>query len=164
MKKLFAILICAALLFALCGCGGGNDPQYPEPQTAGEHLRRVFLDAAAAQPDATAEQLAQAVADYESIPYDIMLTPVQEGLLTGFGNNEITGFSDGVMFGPMIGAIPFVGYVFTLSEGTDAAGFQSMLESSADLRWNVCTQADEMVCGISGDKVFFVMCPESFEE
>lgn len=90
--------------------------------------------------------------------------PVEQGLLSGFGNAEITGFEEGVMFAPMIGSIPFVGYVFDLADGTDAAAFVETLESNADLRWNICVEADEMVSGVSGDKVFFVMSPLSFEE
>ena len=49
--------------------------------------------------------------------------PVEPGLLTGFGNTEITGFKEGVMFAPMIGTIPFVGYVFVLEDGVAASDF-----------------------------------------
>ena len=89
---------------------------------------------------------------------------VEPGFLTGFGNTEIKGFKEGAMFAPMIGTIPFVGYVFTLEDGADASAFISMLKSSADLRWNICTTADEMVSGSKNNKVFFVMSPLSFEE
>ena len=90
--------------------------------------------------------------------------PVEPGFLTGFDNAEIKGFKDGAMFAPMIGTIPFVGYVFTLEDGVNASDFISTLKSSANLRWNICTTADEMVAGSSGNKVFFVMSPKSFEE
>lgn len=89
---------------------------------------------------------------------------VAEGYLTGFDNAEITGFSEGVMFAPMIGTIPFVGYIFELEDEKLADGFISSLESAANLRWNICTSAEEMVTGKSGNKVFFVMCPTSLGE
>ena len=89
---------------------------------------------------------------------------VEPGFLTGFDNTEIKGFKEGAMFAPMIGTIPFVGYVFTLEDSVNASDFISTLKSSANLRWNICTSADEMVAGSSGNKVFFVMCPKSFEE
>ena len=89
---------------------------------------------------------------------------VEPGYLTGFDNTEIKGFKEGAMFAPMIGTIPFVGYVFTLEAGVNASDFISTLKSSANLRWNICTSADEIVTGTSGDKVFFVMSPLSFEE
>ncbi|MBQ4340165.1 MAG: hypothetical protein IJC41_04110 [Firmicutes bacterium] len=90
--------------------------------------------------------------------------PVTPGLLTGFGNAEITGFSEGVMFAPGIGTIPFIGYIFVLEEGTDASEFVSTLKSNADPRWNICTSAEETVVSAVGNKVFFVMSPKSFEQ
>lgn len=89
---------------------------------------------------------------------------VEPGYLTGFDNAEITGFKEGAMFAPMIGTIPFVGYVFTLESGTNASDFIATLKASANLRWNICTSADEMIAGSSGDKVFFIMSPKSFEQ
>ena len=90
--------------------------------------------------------------------------PVEPGLLSGFDNNEITGFKSGAVFMPMIGSIPFVGYVFELENAADAPAFISKLKSCANLRWNVCVEADEMVAGSVGTKVFFVMCPTSLED
>ena len=89
---------------------------------------------------------------------------VEPGLLQGFDNAEIKGFKEGAVFMPMIGTIPFIGYVFTLEDGTDASSFISKLKSNANLRWNICTTADEMVAGSVGNKVFFVMCPTEFAE
>ncbi len=87
--------------------------------------------------------------------------PVEEGYLNGF-SDEIKGFSEGAMFAPMIGAIPFIGYVFTVDGNADA--FVSELKEKADLRWNVCTEADEMVAYAEGNTVFFCMSPLSLED
>jgi len=89
---------------------------------------------------------------------------VEEGYLTGFGNAEIKGFKEGAMFAPMIGTIPFVGYVFTLENADKASDFIAQLKKNANLRWNICTEADEMITGNVGNKVFFVMSPVSFEQ
>ena len=89
--------------------------------------------------------------------------PVEPGTLMGFGNTPIEGFSQGVMFAPVIGTIPFLGYLFRLEEGTDGAAFVDTLQSAGDLRWNICTQADEMVVHQEGDVVFFLMCPYTLE-
>ena len=45
----------------------------------------------------------------------------------------------------------------------DGSAFCQTLKNAADLRWNICTEADELVVTQSGDKVFFLMCPEKFE-
>jgi len=114
-------------------------------------------------PSVRLEELADSILSNDIIQFEGVQTPVENGLLTGFGNTEITGFKDGIMFSPMIGSIPFVGYVFKLEDGSNAKEFTQMLKDNADLRWNICTEADEMIADYSGDTVFFIMCPKSFE-
>ena len=116
------------------------------------------------QADITAQELADALAAHESLPFAAMAMPVEQGLLMGFGNAEVTGFSEGVMFAPMIGSIAFVGYVFTLEDGTDAESFVTLLQDNADPRWNICVEAEETLVSSVGNKVFFLMSPLSFEE
>ena len=52
--------------------------------------------------------------------------------------------------------------VFEVEDDVD--GFAEQLKSKANLSWNVCTQADEMVCETYKDRVFFVMAPLSFDD
>ena len=89
--------------------------------------------------------------------------PIEEGFLSGFDNTEIKGFSKGIMFGPMMGTIPFVGYVFELADGADVDAFVSTLKTNANPRWNICTEAEQTIVEKSGNKVFFLMCPKSLE-
>ena len=133
-----------------------------EPKTVGTILLADFK--AQAKGSASALSIAEALITNKVIAFGGGAMPVEEGYLTGFDNTEIKGFKEGAMFAPMIGTIPFVGYVFTLADGTNAADFISTLKSSANLRWNICTSAEEMVTGSVGNKVFFVMCPEKFDE
>lgn len=132
--------------------------------TVGQVLKDDFLAQVDANADATAQEIADALIANPIIPFAGATMPVEEGLLNGFGNTEVTGFSEGVMFAPMIGSIPFVGYVFTLEEGADAEAFMQSLKDSADLNWNICTAADEMTVEQSGNKVFFLMSPLNFSE
>ena len=138
------------------------EPEAEVPKTVGNILLADFR-AKAASMDVLS--LAEALVS-NSVMSNIMAgaMEVEPGFLTGFDNNEITGFKSGAVFMPMIGTIPFVGYVFELENGADASSFISNLKSSANLRWNICTTADEMVSGSVGNKVFFVMCPASFEQ
>lgn len=132
-----------------------------KPKTVGKTLLDVFSSKATS---ASTAEVAEAILATPIIQFPGATMPVEPGLLSGFGNTEITGFSEGTMFGPMIGSIPFIGYIFNLEEGTNKADFISTLKSNANLRWNICVEADEMVVGSSGNKVFFVMCPKEFEE
>ena len=111
---------------------------------------------------------AQAIAD-ELIANPVIefmggTVPVEPGLLSGFGNTEITGFSEGVMFGPMMGSIAFVGYIFEVEEGTDVAAFMDTLKANCDPRWNICVEADEINLHNIGNTVFFLMSRASYDE
>ena len=76
-----------------------------------------------------------------------------------------TGLADGskvkeaAVSEPMIGSIAFVGYVFVLEDGIDAASFVQTLLDNADPRWNICVEAEETVADYVGSTVFFLMCP-----
>lgn len=85
---------------------------------------------------------------------------VEPGFLNGF-EAEITGFNNGVMFAPMIGTIPFVGYIF---ETDNTELLIDELETNASLNWNICTTADEMLVKAHDNYVFFVMSPYTFGE
>lgn len=131
--------------------------------TMGQTLLQDFRDRTAADDTLNAQTLADAILTNPIIQFAGATMPVEQGLLTGFGNAEITGFKEGVMFAPAIGSIAFVGYVFELEDGTDAAAFMKTLEDNADPRWNICVEAEETIVEQAGNKVFFLMCPKSME-
>lgn len=131
--------------------------------TLGTTLLGVFKSTVEANPDMTAEEIANTVISDPVIQFGPATMSVEEGFLSGFDNFEVKGFEEGVMFAPMIGSIAFVGYVFTLADGADTAAFISELEANANPRWNICVEAEETVTGSVGNKVFFLMCPKSIE-
>lgn len=132
--------------------------------TLGETLLHDFEVRVGENSEATALELAEGIIANEKILFSGGAVSVEEGLLTGFGNTEITGFEEGAMFAPMIGTIPFVGYVFDMEDAAGAEALVEVLTEHANPRWNICTEAEETVVGTVEDKVFFVMCPKSLEE
>ena len=134
------------------------------PATLGQALLQDFQTRIKDSPQADLETLAQGLLDQEDLEFQGAVTPVEPGLLMGFGNETIQGFSQGVMFAPVISTIPFVGYLFRLEEQTSGQDFVQTLRDAADPRWNICTEADETVVQQEGDIVFFLMCPQSMEE
>ncbi len=131
--------------------------------TLGNTLYKDFLSKAEANPDISTEELANQIIANPVIQFGPAVMPVEAGgYLPGF-TTEISGFKSGAMFAPMIGSIPFVGYVFELESEDDVAAFLTVLKDNSDPRWNVCVEADETVMGNYGTKVFFVMCPTSIE-
>ena len=189
MKKIIALLACLALLLSMAACGTKTPevtdpaPQVTDPApevtdptdeivetpdepaatgTVGETLLATFK----ANSTGTAEEIANAVISDPIIQFMGMATPINTTdfeFLSGLGEAKIE-YEEGAMFGPMIGTIPFIGYIFKLAEGTDVEAFKTTLEENANLRWNICTAAEELVIENEGNTVFFLMCPASFPE
>ena len=138
---------------------------YPDVEMGswGETLWEAFETTMTDNPSSTAVDAAFMITMHESIPAEAMFgsAEMMPGLLTGFGNTEITDFKSCAMFGPMMGSIAFVGYVFELEEGADVEGFMTTLTDNADPRWNICVEADQTVVGAYNNMVFFLMCPNS---
>lgn len=183
MKKVISLALAGLMVMSLAACGEKNEPVKEEPNvsitdtettiekedvvveeelTVAETLLESFSDKAKEATDALS--LAKELVSNEIIAFNGDAIPVEPGLLNGFGETEITGFKEGAMFAPMIGTIPFVGYVFVLEDDADVNAFEELLLTSSDLRWNVCTEADEKVVSSVDNKVFFVMSPLSFEQ
>ena len=146
-----------------------------DAETIGGKIWNAFYTDATANPEATAEELANNIAGAGLVPYMLggmalnnIAAPDEEGklYLQGFDNYDFTGLDTekSAIFMPMIGSIPFIGYIFELSEGQDAASFIKTLQDNANLRWYICVTADQMVAGSVGNKVFFLMCPETAAE
>ena len=109
-----AALLAALLLLGLTACG---QEETKEPETMGEILLQEFEAQYQADPQADLDAMAQAILSQEVIGFQGTTAPVEPGTLMGFGGTDIQGFSQGVMFAPFIGAIPFLGYLFRL-DGT----------------------------------------------
>lgn len=131
--------------------------------TLGETLKQAFLDAIAANPEATTAELAETVVGNPAIQFGPVTMDMEPGFLPGF-NVDITGFETCTTFAPMIGSIPFVGYVFSLAEDADVEAFKQTLLDNCNPEWNICTAAEETVVESVDNTVFFLMCPASMEE
>ena len=158
MKKIFALILALCMVLSLCACG----KETPEPETLGQMLYTDFtakVNAGETEPQALADGLLSS----GMLPFDGVSMEVEPGWLMGF-SADIEGFEKAVMFGPAIGAIPFVGYVFQLESADACEAFCAKLLANCDPRWNICTEADETVCGSVDNLVFFVMCSNQAEE
>lgn len=160
MKKIIALILVILMLASFAACGGKK----VEANTVGTKLFVEFETLVKENENMSAIELADALVTNEMIPFAGGAMGIEPGMQMGFGNAEITGFSEGALFAPMIGTIPFIGYVFILEDGADVDAFKETLKSNADPRWNICTEAEETVVENVDNKVFFVMCPAEFEE
>ena len=162
MKRFLSILMVFTMVALLAGCSKGTSGSATEeasntaeavPDTLGKKYVAVFDKSKETTADAVVSEL------LNQVETEISLDKVEvaEGYLAGF-DNEISGFSKAVMFTPMIGSIPFVGYVF---ETDDTEKLLSTLKESANPAWNICVEADETVYSVKDGLVLFLMCPDS---
>lgn len=177
MKKLITTILATSMLFGIASCSkkepeetkvtteanssqeevdstseNQSNQEVPKGDTVGTKLFSAFAQSISTTKDlkATAEE----ISDSKISGYECAVNEMSEGFLNGF-DADITGFNKCYGFGPMIGSIPYVCYLF---ETDDANALKENLLKHADPRWNICTEADETVCEIYGDYVFFVMC------
>lgn len=140
-----------------------EDNASSEGETLGQTLLSNFKDMMNEDDSISVQAAADAILTNPAVLFSGSSVPVEPGLLTGFGNTEITGFKEAAMFAPNISTIAFVGYIFELDENTDSEEFKQTLADNADPRWNICTEAEETVIGQVDNKVFFLMSPKSLE-
>lgn len=133
-------------------------------ETAGVIMLNAFKELMADGTDYTSLEVAEKLVANPIIQFMGGAMPVEPGLLSGFDNYEVTGFEEGAMFGPMMGSIPFVGYVFKLPADADADAFMTGLKDNANMRWQICVEAEELIAEADGSTVFFLMTKKNLNE
>ena len=187
MKKILALILSALMLIALTSCldedvdttaDTAAESKAPAdtsaPEGEGSKNSTVPLEAiATALADKYAEYtgVRDSYNDYiasveseedkisyeEFISYQIVTQPVED-LEFLMGLTEVpAGIGEAYLYQPGMMGQAYIGYVFRLTEGTDVEAFKTALKEKADLRWNICTAANTIVCENYGDTVFFSM-------
>ena len=136
------------------------DPK-ADANTIGGKLWNAFVAAKEEKPEITPEEMANLLVTNEVIQFMGGAMPLEanQEFFTGFDEYKITGYESGALYMPMIGSIPFIGYVFDLADGADVEAFVKNLTDHANPRWNICVTAEQTVVGAYGNTVFFLMCP-----
>ena len=169
MKKIIVLLMAVLMVASMAACtktdeNVSNNESTGNVAASDATVGETLLASFKANPTGTAQEIADRLISNEIIQFMGGAMPIEEGLLSGFDNTEIKGFKEGATFAPMMSSIAFVGYIFELPEGADAEAFKTTLKDSANLRWNICVEAEELIVENEGNKVFFLMCPKSFEQ
>lgn len=177
MKKVIAIVLALVVVIGLVACAttgnnettGSNETTSVEETTAANasSVAATFaaaFKAEAAKEGATANAIATALSQNPIVPFMPMVVDTEAGFLAGFDNVEIKDFKAAATFGPAIGSIAFISYVFELEADADKDAFVKTLKDNANLRWNICVAAEEVLVETEGNFVFFIMAPLSFEQ
>ncbi|MGN1095136.1 MAG: hypothetical protein ACI4QR_01975 [Eubacteriales bacterium] len=160
MKKIIALVLAAIMMVAFVACGKNNNDTTTAPNTTTDNNKTTATEAtteAPVVPAASLEDIANAIIACEALSQmRLVTTPMEEGYMPGF-DEDITGFEEAYNFGPMIGSIPFVGYIFRVSDASAAQSFLDSIKAKSNPRWNICTSADTTVTEVKGNLVLFVM-------
>lgn len=136
----------------------------PEQADYNQMLVDRFETYMSEESDTEALSIAEHICGIEGFPLELSASPVEQGWLAGL--EEFDQFTDGAAFAPMIGSIPFMGYVFMLDADVDAAQVVETIKGQANLAWNVCTEADVLLCDTYKDRgrnaVLVIMAPEVY--
>ena len=98
------------------------------------------------------------------ISYRIVTEPVED-LEFLMGLTEVpAGIGEAYLYQPGMMGQAYIGYIFRLADGTDIEAFKTALKEKADLRWNICSSANTIICENYGDTVFFSMMVVADEE
>ena len=185
MKKILAILLSAAMMLSFAACSKPNQSNQSsdnsqsessqssdtsskdiipsvEKGTLGASLWKEFETEAKKNPQPSAQEISNKISKSSSLPFESEAIPLNPEWIPGFKEGYAPkGYKEAFTYGPMIGAIPFIAYVFNMEDGTDISAFVTELKNNADPAWNVCVTADQTVVGSVGNMVYFLMCPAS---
>lgn len=155
-KTLSFILIVLSFTLIITGCGKGEDTK--NDSTVAVKLVNEFKSEIAKSKDI--KVVADKIIKTNIITPYVEYLEVEEGYLPGF-KEEIKDFNSAVVISPTISTIPFIAYIFEVDNPSE---FAKTLEENANLRWNICTEADEMQVSVVDNYVFFVMSPNNFDD
>lgn len=100
----------------------------------------------------------------EYVSYQIVTMAVEDFEYL-MGLTEVpAGIGEAYLYQPGMMGQAYIGYIFRLADGTDIEAFKTALKEKADLRWNICTSANTIICENYGDTVFFSMMVVADEE
>lgn len=159
-KNLLLIIVLIGGLFVLTGCGKKEKvKENVEDKSVAGILTNQFKEEMKKSDDPL--EVAKKISENESIAIAVDVVELKDGDYVDGFDKEIKGYKKAYAIKSMIGSIPFIAYIF---EVDNAGDFEKELNDNANLRWNVCTEADNKSSAIVDNYVFFVMAPENFEE
>ncbi|MCQ2555366.1 MAG: hypothetical protein MJ171_06910 [Clostridia bacterium] len=157
ISKIVVLVLILTMVLAMTACGKKEEAK----GTPAEQLVELFKANAGSYSDV--EALIKKIHDesQDIVPIMTDAFKIEEGMYIEGFDTEITGYKNAAVIKSMMGVQPYIVYVFEV-DNPDA--FKKTLEDNANKRWNICTEADEMMAEVSGNFVFFVMAPASFDD
>lgn len=164
MKKYRLITIITMIALStliITGCGKKTETKVDEKEissTIASTLAKQFSEEIKNEKDI--EKVANKIAENKVLDIAVGVEEMTEESYFGGITTEVKGFKKSFAIRPMIGSIPFAAYIFEVENASD---FEANIKDNIDLRWNICTEADDLETAVYDNYVFVVMSPSNFE-
>lgn len=178
MKKLIAMLLALAMVFAMTACGATENVE-TEPAT------EVITEATEEVTEEVTEEMTEVEIEYEvsedeivavaspleNLLYSIVeINPVEfmggtmpvdladaDAVKYFTGLDSADSVKEAAVFEPMIGSIAFSMVAVQVAEGADAETVAETMKSGIDTRKWICVEANDLMVATSNDIVLLVM-------
>ena len=177
MKKLIAMLLALALVFAMAACGA-TEIEETEPATeivteATEEVTEEITEEATEEmtEEVIEEDFVVEMSALENLLYSIVeINPVEfmggtmpvdladvDAVKYFTGLDSAESIADVAVYEPMIGSIAFSMVAVQVAEGADAEAVAEAMKSGIDTRKWICVEANDLMVATSNDVVLLVM-------
>ena len=174
MKKLIAMLLALAMVFAMTACGATENKE-TEPATeatteateivteeATEEVTEEIVEEEDFVIELTAmETLLNSIVEIQPVEFMGMAMPVDltdvDALPYFTGLTSAEGVVEAAVFEPMIGSIAFSMVAVQVAEGADAEAVAEAMKNGIDTRKWVCVEANDLMVVTHEDVVLLVM-------
>ena len=170
MKKLIAMLLALAMVFAMTACGATENKE-TEPATevtteATEEVTEEVTEEIAEDEEpvmelSAMETLLNQIVEINPVEFMGMAAPVDltdaDALFYYTGLTSAESVKEAAVYEPMIGSIAFSMVAVQVAEGADAEAVAEAMKNGIDTRKWVCVEANDLMVATSGDIALLVM-------
>ena len=150
MKKIFAMLLAAAMMFTLVACGSAAS----QPTEAPTEAPKPALEG-------TLEEILNKVVEQNPVEFmgGVMSVDLSDpdGVKYMTGLDSTDGITEAAVFEPMMGSIAFSMVMARAAEGTDAKTVAEAMKAGIDTRKWICVEANDLMIASYGDVAMLIM-------
>lgn len=170
MKKLIAMLLALAMVFAMTACGATENK---ETEAATEATETVTEEATEEVTEEIAgdeepvmelsamETLLNSIVEIQPVEFMGMTVPVDladaDAVKYFTGLDSVESVKEAAVFEPMIGSIAFSMVAVQVAEGADAEAVSEAMKNGIDTRKWICVEANDLMVAASDDVALLVM-------
>ena len=170
MKKLIAMLLALAMVFAMTACGATENKE-TEPaaevtteateEVTEEVTEEIAEDEEPVMELSAMETLLNQIVEINPVEFMGMAAPVDltdaDALFYYTGLISAESVKEAAVYEPMIGSIAFSMVAVQVAEGADAEAVAEAMKNGIDTRKWVCVEANDLMVATSGDIALLVM-------